>query len=61
MVENPNTWGLAERLIAAEMEQAQADVEAGLCGASIERRIVNVLRSAGLLVDAKSPLQSKKD
>lgn len=55
-MENPATWGMAERIIADEMEKAHADTEAGMCGASVYKRIADRLREAGLLVDAKTGL-----
>lgn len=50
-MENPQTWGPAERLINTVIVQhayAQAD---GCCGLSLERKITDALRAEGLLLD----------
>ncbi len=48
-MENPMTWGEAERIVHGVLTQRETgEIRMGL---STERRITNALRNAGLLVD----------
>lgn len=49
MVENPATWGRAERVVAEAMRQADEGHEQGLVGLSTIRQITDALRAADLL------------
>lgn len=49
MVENPQGWGKAERIVCDALEQGLRARDEGLVGLSIPRQITDALRKAGLL------------
>ena len=52
-MENPATWGPAEKVIDAAIENHDHLVRTnpGFCGLSLTRQIADALREAGLLVE----------
>jgi hypothetical protein len=50
-MENPTTWGLAEKVIrnVIEKDHYAKLAEPELCGFSLEKQIADALRAAGLL------------
>lgn len=54
VVENPATWGKAERVIDEALDEADAAFQDQVCGLSVPRRIADALRQAGLLVETTS-------
>jgi hypothetical protein len=55
-MENPATWGKAERTIAAAKERWAAARNEGIVGLSLARTIADALRAEGLLVEEKPSL-----
>lgn len=54
-MENPATWGPAEKVVSRILAE-QDDVESQfLCGLSLARRITDALREAGLLREEYIP------
>ncbi len=53
-MENPGSWGEAERTVNEALKQHQAQVDLRLCGASLEMVICNALRAKGLLQEYSS-------
>ena len=49
-MENPQTWGLAEHVVADAMQKHEIAREKGVVGISVMMAICNALREAGLLV-----------
>ena len=56
-MENPATWGEAERIVEQCLQEDEDAKWRGICGLSLPRRITDALRDAGLLSskDAESP------
>ena len=50
-VENPSTWGEAERVVDEAMRRATELQEQGLMGLSVARQVTDALREHGLLVE----------
>ncbi len=50
-MENPATWGEAERIVNETLCSAYEDRAAGVIGLSTARRVTDALRTAGLLTD----------
>lgn len=50
-MENPGTWGEAEKVIAAAIEENDVAHMKGIVGSSLVSRIADALRGAGLLDD----------
>lgn len=50
-MENPATWGKAEKVVHDEYVKWWEDREKMMCGLSLERRITDALRREGLLVE----------
>jgi hypothetical protein len=48
-MENPATWGPAERIIDKVYEEWWDDIQQDICGWSLPMRITTALREAGLL------------
>jgi hypothetical protein len=48
-MENPSTWGEAEKIVNDAYSQWCEDMERRLIGLSLARRITDALRDAGLL------------
>lgn len=55
-MENPATWGLAERIVSRVLNEHRVDLRKSMdervIGLSLERRITDALRKAGLLEDS---------
>jgi hypothetical protein len=51
-MENPSTWGPAERVIQKALAEAEQDRVAEVIGLSTARRIADALRAAGLLKES---------
>jgi hypothetical protein len=57
-MENPMTWGEAERIVDTEYKRWWRDREDGMCGLSLARRVTDALRDAGLLeLERPAPLE----
>lgn len=56
-MENPATWGKAERLVHLAIRSHHNAQAAGFTGLSLVRTITDVLRDAGLL--REEPVQSE--
>lgn len=50
-MENPDTWGKAERVVHDAYIDWEVDRANELCGLSLARRITNALRAEGLLAE----------
>lgn len=50
-MENPATWGPAEKIVYETLVQAEKDDEKGLFGLSRAKKICNALAAAGLLIE----------
>jgi len=50
-MENPATWGLAEKTVDSMITDAYENRKTGLAGLSLARRITDALRKEGLLRD----------
>lgn len=48
-MENPATWGEAEKVISDALRKADHAMTAGIIGLSRARRVADALRAAGLL------------
>jgi len=48
-MENPTTWGPAEKVVHGILQERINILPEFRCGLSLERRITNALREAGLL------------
>lgn len=55
-MENPATWGKAERVVADAMEAADEAYRTGYVGLSTVRQITDALREAGLLKEEVNPV-----
>jgi len=53
-MENPATWGEAERVVSDALDAAHEARERGVVGLSTVRQITDALRKAELLVDEPS-------
>lgn len=51
LMENPATWGEAEKVVRKALNEAHEARLQMICGLSTEKRITNALRAAGLLID----------
>lgn len=49
-MEDPSTWGEAERVVKGALAQAAEADRAGVYGLSLVRQITDALRGAGLLL-----------
>jgi hypothetical protein len=52
-MENPDTWGEAERIVSTAYLEWAADRDKGVIGLSLTRRVTDALRKAGLLKEGK--------
>ena len=50
-MENPQTWGAAEKVVARALAEAELRREKGTPGLSVARQITDALRDSGLLLD----------
>ena len=48
-MENPATWGTAEKIVSKVLSETDNILPEFICGLSLERRITDALREAGLL------------
>lgn len=59
-MENPDTWGEAERVVDREYERWWRDRENFVCGLSLARRVTDALRDAGLLMKTREELDARE-
>lgn len=52
-MEDPSTWGLAERAVAQAIKEHSKATAAGVIGRSQVRAITDALRDVGLLINSE--------
>lgn len=60
-MENPDTWGPAEKAVRKVLDEARNVLPEYRCGLSLERRITNALRDIGALKESNGKAEEEKD
>lgn len=60
-MENPASWGEAERVVSIAIREHGRQMEDRICGFSLERMIVDALRQAGLLHECATVAREEEE